>query len=57
MHIFTNCKKIIFIVLRGVESVLENSFGAKNMEVADPVDFRKIQKTSVKFTKIQPKRV
>jgi hypothetical protein len=37
--------------------VFENSCGAKNSEVVDPVDFQKIRKNSVKFTKIQLNRV
>jgi hypothetical protein len=38
-------------------TVFKNSCRAKNLEVANPVDFWKIQKKSVKFAKIRPNHV
>jgi hypothetical protein len=39
------------------DPVFENSCGAKNSRVANPVNFWKIQKKSVKFAKIRPNHV
>jgi hypothetical protein len=36
-----------------ISPVFENLLGAKNSEVADPVDFQKIQWNSLKFGRIK----
>jgi hypothetical protein len=37
--------------------MFENSCGAKNSEVSDPIDFLKNRKKLVKFAKIRPNHV
>jgi hypothetical protein len=44
------------LMMDGGYPVFENSCGEKNLEVADPVNFQKIRKNSVKFVKIQLNR-